>query len=287
MKDQGVTVNVVAWDDKAQELSRLNRGDVLQIIGGKVKADLAGNLEIHIGVNSIASILEEKPLCLKLGMHKHCPISSLRPNDKDLRLLVKVIAVGGVREYTGAIGQASRYRPLLVGDDTGLIRLHLWDEKLKLADAVREGDILMIEGGQVKEKSGEVFVSLGSFSKLTINPESVDRMLVSPNRTLISQLVDLSRPVIIEGILIRDVEVGTVQVRGGESAKVATVVLDDGSGVARLSLWRELAERVRGLRSGTKVRFVGVQPRLNTQRELVMSSSSLTTIEILKGTSDC
>ncbi|MBS7622094.1 hypothetical protein KEJ39_00235 [Candidatus Bathyarchaeota archaeon] len=284
IRDQEVAVSVVAWDGRAQELSRLREGDTLQIIGGKVKADLSGSLEVHITADSIASILKEKPSYLKLGIHKHRPISSIKPNDKDLTLLVKAITVGGVREYRKTSGQTSRYRPLLAGDNTGLIRLYLWDEKLELADAVREGDILMIEGGQVREKAGEVFISLGNSGKLTVNPESVDSVLVYPNRTLIGQLLDLSRPVIIEGTLIRDAEVGTVQVRGGESAKVATVVLDDGSAVARLMLWRELAERAMGLRAGTKVRFVGIQPRLNMQRELVMSSTSLTTMEILGGT---
>ncbi|MEM3017690.1 MAG: OB-fold nucleic acid binding domain-containing protein [Candidatus Bathyarchaeia archaeon] len=284
MRDQEIAIGVVAWDYKAQELSRLKKGDVLQIIGGRVKADLSGNLEVHIGANTITSILEEKPPYLKLSVLKHRPVSSLKPNDKDFTLLVKVINVGGVREYVSAGGQASRYRSLLAGDSTGLIRLHLWDEKLKLTDAVREGDILMIEGGQVRERAGEVFISLGSSGKLAINPESVVPVPVCPNRTLVSQLADLSRPVVIEGTVIKDVEVGAIQVRSGESVKVATVILDDGSGVARLSLWRELAEKARGLRSGTKVRFVGVQPRLNMQRELVMSSTNLTTMEILEGT---
>jgi len=279
--DQGGAVGMVAWNDKAQQLSELKKGDILQIIGGRVKADPSGCPEVHVGGGGIVSILREKPPHLKLSLQKHCPVSSIRPNEKGLALLVKVISVGGVREFVRPSGQTSRYKPLLVGDNTGLVRLFLWDEKIELANALREGDILMVEDGQTREKAGEVFVSVASSGNLNINPQAVDSVPGYPSKVFVAQLKDLSRPVIIEGLLIGDAELRTVQVGSGENIKVATLVLDDGTSRVRLSLWRELAERTSGLRAGTKVRFVGIQPQLGIQGELTMSSNNLTIIKIL------
>jgi len=281
IRDQGGAVGVVVWNDKAQELSGLKKGDILQVIGGRVKADPSGYPEVHVGGGSIASILREKPPHLKLSLQKYCPVSSIKPNEKGLALLVKVINIGSVREFVRPSGQTSRYKELLVGDSTGLVRLFLWDEKIELVSALHEGDILMVEGGQTREKAGEVFVSVGSSGNLSINSPAVDSVPRYPSKVLVGQLKDLSHPLIIEGLIVGDAELRTVQVGSGESIKVATLVLDDGSSRVRLSLWRELAESASGLRAGTKVRFVGIQPQLSIQGELTMSSSNLTIMKIL------
>jgi len=281
IRDQEGTVNVVAWNDKAHELSELKKGDFLQIVGGRVKADPLGQPEVHVGGGSIASILREKPPHLKLRVQEHRSVSNIRPNNKDLTLLVKVVSIGNIREFARPSGQTSRYKALLVGDNTGLVRLFLWDEKVELVNTLHEGDILLIEGSQTREKGGEVFVSVGNSGNLIINPQTIDSVPGYPSKVLIGQLKDLSRPVIIEGLLVGDAELRTVQVGSGENIKVATLVLDDGSGRAQLSLWRELAERASGLRAGTKVRFVGMQPRPGIQGGLAMSSSNLTMMKIL------
>jgi len=275
------TINVVAWNDKVQDLTNLEKGNILRIINGRVKADLAGTPEVHLGSGSVASILRERPPYLKVASSGRRQISSLKPQSKGLAMLVRVLKVGEVREFTRTDGGMSRYGTLLVGDETGLIRLFLWDDQVKPMSTIREGDILLVEDAQAREKGGEVFVSVSNSGRLTFNPELSDADAPKhPSQVMLGDLNDFSRPVIVEGVLVADADLRSVQIGSGESIEVATVILNDGTGRARLSLWRELAEKAGNLKAGMKIKVTGIQPRSKFSDEVVMSSSSLTELKV-------
>jgi len=283
--DGSAAIGIVGWDNKAQALTNLKKGDVLQIIGGRVKPDLSGRPEIHLGSSSIATTLQEKPPHLKVGQRERYQIADLKPS-RNLLLLARVLKVGETREFTRSDGRTSRYGTLLVGDSTGLVRLFLWDDKVKYMSNLREGDILLVEDGQAKDKGGEVLVSVGNSGTLRVNPQLDDKEIPGyPRRTTLAQLNDFSRPIIVEGVLAEDVELRDVQIGSGERIKVAALTVVDGANRARLSFWRELAEAVGNLnlRVGMKVRILGAQPKSKVAGEVVMSSSNLTLVEARDG----
>jgi len=276
-------INIVAWNEKAQGLIELKIGDTLQVIGGRVKADMSGKPEVNLGNNSITSILKEKPLYLKTKLPKFCKIENLQQG-KSLSLLVRVVEVGGIREFSGKDGGTKRCGTLLVGDETGLVRLFLWDKQAEFACEVHVDDIILVDDALAKEKSGELFVSVGGVGKLTRNPQVIGMKVPScPKPVILGSLNNLSRPVVIAGVVSGDVVLRNVQVGSNENVKVATLVLTDGSGRARLSLWRDLAERAASLKAGAKIRVVGIQPKSRSTGEVVMSSTGLTVVEVISG----
>jgi len=276
-------INIVAWNEKAQGLIDLKRGDTLQVIGGRVKADMLGKPEVHLGNNSITSILKEKPLYLKMKLPKFCKIENLQQG-KSLSLLVRVVEVGGIREFSGMDGGTRRCGTLLVGDETGLVRLFLWDKLAEFVYEVHVDEIILVGDALAKEKGGELFVSVGGVGKLTRNPQVVGMKVPScPNPVMLGSLSNLSRPVVIAGVVSGDVVLRNVQIGSNENVKVATLVLTDGSGRARLSLWRDLAERAASLKAGAKIRVVGIQPKSKSTGEVVMSSTGLTVVEVISG----
>ncbi len=281
LKDEAGTINVVAWNDQVQSLVKLKKGDILQIVSGRVKAGLSGSPEVHLRNGSVVNVLKEKPPFLKVKPVRYCKTSDLKPN-RDLSLLVRVLNLGKVREFAKTDGGMSRYGSLLVGDETGLVRLFLWDDKTKLISMVRMGTILLVEGGQAKEKGGEIFVAVGNSGSLTIDPQLDDaRTLSYPKQVALGQADNFSRPIIIKGTISQDVELRNVQIASGENIEVATLILSDGSGRARVSLWRELAQKASNLKTGMEIKIIGVQPRSSLSGEVIMTSNDLTLLEIV------
>jgi replication factor A1 len=279
--DETGTINVVAWDDKVQSLAKLKRGDIIQITSGRVKPGFSASPEVHLTNGSVVSVLKEKPPYLKVKPVRYCKISGLQLG-RVLTLVIRVLNVGELREFTKGERGMNNYGSLLVADDTGLVRLLLWDDKAKLMNMIHVGTILLVEGGQAKERNGEIFVAVGSSGGLTVDPQLHDAKVVGyPKRAKIGEVHDFSRPIIVEGTVSGDVELKNVQIASGEEVRVATLIMTDGSGKARVSLWRELAEKASNLKMGMQIKIIGVQPKSNFSGEVTMTSNRLTLLEVV------
>ncbi len=127
----------------------------------------------HIVANEMGVKVFEAP---KGGRIK---IKELEPMQRNIEVLGKVQKHYGVREFKtdtreGKVGS------FLIGDDTGLTRITVWDEPLMPdVEKVKENDIVLVKGAYVKENNGYKEVHLGSGAQIFINPpgESVENVV--------------------------------------------------------------------------------------------------------------
>ena len=181
-------------------------------------------------------------------------------------LNAKVTNNFGVREFdTGS--RKGRVANLMLGDETGVMRLVIWDEKLiALIDEgkVNAGDIIKVKGAYVRENSGLKELHLGNKSELEVNPEGVEvgevkekRQSASFNRKKIS---DLKEGDFVEllGVIVqvfeprfyeacpqcgKKLEGNTCKQHGQVESKeipILNVFFDDGSGNLRAVFFRDL-----------------------------------------------
>lgn len=91
-----------------------------------------------------------------------------------VNLLCKVVKLFGVREFKTE-KRSGKVANLLVGDETGVIKLVLWDTNLikLIEDAqIKESSILKLKNGYVKENNAFKEFHLGNRSQIIINPEN-------------------------------------------------------------------------------------------------------------------
>jgi len=62
---------------------------------------------------------------------------------------------------------------LLLGDETGVVRLVLWNDQADQLEKINEEDILKIESGYLKEQNNRKELHINSKSSLNINPEGI------------------------------------------------------------------------------------------------------------------
>ncbi len=102
---------------------------------------------------------------------KRFKIKDLVPTLRNVEFLGKVIQVYETRSYQTE-KRSGRLSSIMLGDETGLIRVTIWDEKLiAQVPSVKEGDILKVTGAYVKENNGFKELHLGSYSTMDINPK--------------------------------------------------------------------------------------------------------------------
>jgi len=91
-------------------------------------------------------------------------IKDLQPKQGKVDIEVEVKEIGEVREFQ-KFGKVGRVANATVADETGAIKLTLWNEDI---DKVKVGDKIRITNGFVSEFQGEKQLSAGRFGKLEV-----------------------------------------------------------------------------------------------------------------------
>ncbi len=93
-------------------------------------------------------------------------IKDLRDGAKRVDVQAKVVEKGDVREVKSRFNDATyRIVDAVVADETGSIKLTLWNEQI---EQVNVGDNIKIENGYVTSFKGEIQLNVGKFGKLTV-----------------------------------------------------------------------------------------------------------------------
>jgi replication factor A1 len=91
-------------------------------------------------------------------------VGDLTPQSKAVNVTAKVVSKTEVREIPmGRDGSAHKVSDALVGDETGVVYLTLWDDNI---EKVNEGDTVRVENGYVTLFKGNIRLNIGKYGKL-------------------------------------------------------------------------------------------------------------------------
>jgi len=92
-------------------------------------------------------------------------IVELKPGMRRVDVIAKVVELGQSREVTTRAGEQSRVADAVVTDDSGTVKLTLWNEQI---DQVKVNNTVKIENGYVTSFRGETQLNVGRYGKLTV-----------------------------------------------------------------------------------------------------------------------
>ena len=99
---------------------------------------------------------KKKPVEAKVG--------DLTPQSKAVNVTAKVVSKTEIREIPmGRDGSAHKVSDALIGDETGVVYLTLWDDNI---EKVNEADTVRIENGYVTLFKGNIRLNIGKYGKL-------------------------------------------------------------------------------------------------------------------------
>jgi len=90
----------------------------------------------------------------------------LRDGAKRVDIEARVVEKGNTREVQSRYkDETYKVASAVVGDDSGNIKLTLWNEQI---NQVQVGDKIRIENGYVTSFKGEIQLNVGKYGKLTV-----------------------------------------------------------------------------------------------------------------------
>jgi len=203
-------------------------------------------------------------------------IENITAESGQINFVAKVVSVFETKEFTRNDGTIGRVGNIIVGDETGNIRLTLWDN---MADLIKTGKIIAGQtlqiSGYAKQGYSGVEVNVGNNGVLAESEEEID---VAASNKKIKDIKDGMGDLNLTGKVLEISEVRTFQRKDGTSGKVGNLLLGDSTGTVRVTLWDDRTEFLNQVEYGDTVDLVNAYARENafTQKvELQVGNRSI------------
>jgi replication factor A1 len=151
---------------KISEKAKISREEAAKLIKEKQK-ELSG-----LGSDEGAAyiVAREKGINLLKESKKQLRIGNLVDGLRSVDIVGKVVRTTDIREFERS-GEKGRVANLILGDETGLVRLSLWNDEVDFLEKMKivEGDVLRVSRGYVKmDNQGnlELRIGRGSIAKV-------------------------------------------------------------------------------------------------------------------------
>jgi len=111
-------------------------------------------------------------------------INKILAGIRELETVGKVTQKYDIRTFEGSNGPG-KVASLVIGDETGSIRMACWGDQADKTQEIKEGDIIKILGAYSRENQGRVEIHLNDRAKIIINPpgETIENVQERPQAT--------------------------------------------------------------------------------------------------------
>jgi len=259
--DETGSVRVALWDERAE---LVKSGDIVLDqclkVRGMAKEGYAGT-EISLGRSGGLEEIDQD-IHPRITPYK---IGELKKDMSGINLLAVIVDPGEIREFERRDGGKGQVRGVTLGDETGKIRLTLWDEQAKMP--LIKGETLEVLGGSVRERYSLLEIQA---SGSTIIRKSNKRLDFSEKMTSIAQLKE-GMLCSVFGFVSGLGEVREFQRDDGSAGRVANIYISDDSGRIRAALWGEHVDRLSGVDLGYRVEIIDAQVKSGWNEGLELS----------------
>jgi len=207
----------------------------------------------------------------------------------DVTVSGRVIMAHPPKTYTRPNFTEGKFARLLIADKSGTLKLILWDDKTDLVEAgkVEQGQIIKVSHGYVREGlDGKLELHVGLRGDVQISlPDAVDSeyppITQFVEKLKVAEIKEEGGPVIVEGVIATTPVIREVVTSRNEKVAVASFKLRDETGEIRVSAWRKLAEVVKDLTAGTRIKIRNAYVKRGFADQLEITSRTFTSVEIL------
>ncbi len=263
------------WDEACDlvKIGDIKVGQSLKV-KGYIKAGQRG-LEVNVGKGgSIEHVEKEVPVSIK-----PLKINETKPGMNGLNIVGRVIDIGKVRTFARKDGTTGKVTNVTIGDETGKIRLVLWDGKAE-SPGFNVGDTVEITNAYARENtfSNQTELNLGSGSGIAKSNCVVD---YSEALTPISD-IGINQAYSVAGHVSGIDEIREFERQDGTKSKVSNIYISDDTGRIRVALWGEHAELVNEVDIGSEIRIIDAYAKSGRNEEVELSAGARTRIQIIR-----
>jgi replication factor A1 len=254
--DDTGSARVTLWDEDTR--IKINKGDIIRISGANVEFDdfnqsyrINTNFNTRITLNpesdgALLKVLEEYRE--QMRPMKISEILEMEDEGEEVDVVGRIFSLSDPREFEREDGTGI-VRSMELADETGKIRISLWDEKAE--KPMNIGDAVRIENARIRLGLYSVELSAGRTTRI-VNPlpedmedlpsfEELEEMLYQTKK--IADLEEDDRNIRIIARVVDLFEPREFQRGDGTPGLVRTAEFADDTGSIRASLWDDAAEK--------------------------------------------
>ena len=239
VRDETGEIRVALWDEYAASVEELEKGDVLKVKGAP-KDGWNGGVEINAREIEIDEDEEfEVDVDASEGAVEAGKVSA---GASDVTVVGRVLETSEPRTFDRDDGEG-KVANIVVGDETGWVRVALWDDRADDVSSLGSGDVVRVRDGYARERDGGVEVNVGSRGNVErVKEEELDdEVEFHPDPTPVADL-QLDESFDVAGVVTDTGETRTFDRDDGSQGKVRNVRLRDETGEVRVALWGEKAD---------------------------------------------
>lgn len=171
--DETGMVRVSMWDSKAEY--PLKEGDAIKIENARTRL---GDYQVDLSVGRTSRVMKpseeetEKLPSLKdveSMIYQDKKINDLAEGDRDVSIVGRVLSMGEPTQFTKSDGSSGIVRSMEIADDTGMIRVSLWDDQANAP--LKEGEAVKIENPRINLRNDRIEISVGRTTIITKEKE--------------------------------------------------------------------------------------------------------------------
>ena len=268
--DETGSIRCAFWDDAARNaVDELAVGDVLRI-KGRPKEGYNG---VEINVDRAEG---DQDADVDVQVQDTYAIEDLSLGLSDVNCRGLVLDTDPVRTFDRDDGSEGRVANLVVGDETGRVRVTLWDEMADRATEIDPGTAVEVVDGYVRERDGDLELHVGDRGAVEELDETIE---YDPDATPIDA-VEIGQTVDLAGVVRAVDPKRTFDRDDGSEGQVRNVRLQDESGDMRVALWGDLADLE--IAPGDEVLAADVEIQDGWQDDLEASAGWRSTVTVLE-----
>jgi replication factor A1 len=272
--DETGSVRLAFWDEKADAAEEeLEVGQVIRV-GGRPKEGYNG---VEVNVDDVEPAPDTD---VNVDVSGTSTIEGLSLGLSDVNVQGRVLDTESVRTFDRDDGTEGKVANLVLGDETGRVRVTMWDGMAETVEDVDAGTSVEIVDGYTRERDGDLELHVGERGAV----EALDEEIAyEPESTPIDAL-EIDTTVDIAGVVRSADPKRTFDRDDGSEGQVRNVRVQDDSGDIRVALWGDKADYDIG--PGDRVAFADVEIQDGWQDDLEASAGWRSSVTVLDGDAD-
>jgi len=267
--DETGSIRITFWDKQADAgKEELEVGDTLRI-SGRPKEGYNG---VEVNVNDAEADDETD---IDVQVQDTYRIEDLSLGLSDVNLRGKVLDTSEVRTFDRDDGSEGQVANLKLGDETGRIRVTLWDEQTERAEELDQGVSVEVVDGYVRERDGSLELHVGNRGAVEEIDEDVEYV---PETADIDDL-EIGDDVDIGGVVRSTDPKRTFDRDDGSEGQVRNIRVQDETGDLRVALWGEKADI--DIAPGDEVQLADIEVQDGWEDDIEGSAGWQSTVTVL------
>jgi len=268
--DETGTVRLAFWDQQAESITdgMLEEGQVLRIAGRP--KDGYNGLEVSVDK---AEPDDDAEIDVQLG--EGSAVDALTMGQSDVNVTGLVLETESIRTFDRDDGSEGKVANLLLGDETGTVRVTMWDDRADRAAELEPGTAVEVVDGYVREREGDLELHVGDQGAVDEIEESVE---FTPEADAIDA-VEMDEVVDLAGVVRSADPKRTFDRDDGSEGQVRNIRVQDDTGDIRVALWGEKADKE--IAPGDEVFVADAEIQDGWQDDLEASAGWQSTVVVL------